>query len=233
MDDAPPPVALPAPPELMIWTSPMFPTGAFAFSHGLEWAVHSGTVADEASFSAWLDDLVAHGSLWNDLVVTALAFCAAASGDAAGLARIAELSAALQPSAERHLEAVTQGAAFVAAIDATWVTPRWNTHRAALGRDTTLPVAFAVACVARGIAIEPALQAHALGVVSNLCSTAIRLGVLGQTGAQRALMTLLPRLSLMAARAAVAGEDDLGAAAFAIDLASMHHETQPVRLFRS
>lgn len=233
MDDAAPHVALPTPPELIIWTSPMFPTGAFAFSHGLEWAVHAGTVADEASFAAWLDDLVAHGSLWNDLVVIALAFRAAASGDAAGLDHVAELSAALQPSAERHLEAVTQGAAFVAAIDATWATPRWEALRASLGPDTTLPVAFAVACAARGIAIEPALQAHALGVLSNLCSAAIRLGVLGQTGAQRTLMTLLARLGPMAARAAVAGEDDLGAAAFAIDLASMHHETQPVRLFRS
>ena len=42
---------------LLLWLSPAFPVGAFAYSHGLEWAVEAGDVADAASLSAWLSDL--------------------------------------------------------------------------------------------------------------------------------------------------------------------------------
>ena len=47
---------------LLAWTSPAFPTGSFACSHGLEWAVEAGDVRDEATLLAWIEDLLAHGS---------------------------------------------------------------------------------------------------------------------------------------------------------------------------
>jgi urease accessory protein len=31
---------------LAVWFSPMFPVGAFAYSHGLEWAHEAGDIAD-------------------------------------------------------------------------------------------------------------------------------------------------------------------------------------------
>ena len=32
--------------RLMAWLSPGFPTGAYAYSHGLEWAVAAGNIKD-------------------------------------------------------------------------------------------------------------------------------------------------------------------------------------------
>ena len=40
--------------RLMAWLSPGFPTGAYAYSHGLEWAVAAGDVADPETLLAWL-----------------------------------------------------------------------------------------------------------------------------------------------------------------------------------
>ena len=37
---------------LLIWLSPAFPVGAFAYSHGLEWAVEAGDIIDAASLRA-------------------------------------------------------------------------------------------------------------------------------------------------------------------------------------
>ncbi|MFL5054704.1 MAG: urease accessory protein UreF, partial [Microvirga sp.] len=34
---------------LMVWLSPAFPVGAFAYSHGLEWAHEAGDLTDAAS----------------------------------------------------------------------------------------------------------------------------------------------------------------------------------------
>ena len=81
---------------LLTWMSPAFPTGAFAYSHGLEWAIDSGTVRDGPGLTAWIGDLIAQGSGWNDAVLFARVW----EGDAAALN---ELALALAfPMAEKH-----------------------------------------------------------------------------------------------------------------------------------
>src|SRR5262245_5386579 len=108
---------------LLLWLSPAFPVGAFAFSHGLEWAIEQGWVADRSGLGAWLEDLFTMGSARNDIILAAAAWRAAAKGDDKGLLQTAELAVALQPSAERRLETVTQGRAFLAQAAAVWPCP--------------------------------------------------------------------------------------------------------------
>ena len=105
---------------LLIWFSPAFPVGAFAYSHGLEWAVEEGSVRDAASLRDWLADLLGHGGIRNDAILFANAWHAAVQGDAAVLAEISALALALAGSRERLLETSAQGNAFVAAARAAW-----------------------------------------------------------------------------------------------------------------
>jgi len=56
---------------------------------------------------------------------------------------------------------------------------------------------------------------------------------LGQTDCQRLLAMLEPVVAATADRALAATLDDLGSATFRADLASLRHETQYTRLFRS
>jgi urease accessory protein len=72
---------------------------------------------------------------------------------------------------------------------------------------------------------------HAL--VSNWISAGSRLVPLGQTDSQRILAALEPVVAATAKRALEASIDDLGGATFRADLASLRHETQYTRLFRS
>ncbi|NJO23611.1 MAG: urease accessory protein UreF, partial [Sphingomonadales bacterium] len=99
--------AFPAP--LLLWLSPAFPVGGFAFSHGLEWAAERGWIKDRETLAAWLADLVAHGALGNDQILLCAAWRATMQRDSAAMREAAGLALAMQPSAERHLEAVTQG----------------------------------------------------------------------------------------------------------------------------
>jgi urease accessory protein len=101
---------------LMVWLSPAFPVGGFAYSHGLEWAFETGDLTEAEGLADWLGALVEHGALRNDLILFAASWRASGEADAKALRDVAELALALANSAERRLETVTQGNAFVAAL---------------------------------------------------------------------------------------------------------------------
>lgn len=217
---------------LLIWLSPAFPVGAFAYSHGLEWAVEAGDIKDAASLRLWLEDLIAHGSLRNDAVLLAAAWRAGAeaNADAVSLADVNALALALAPSAERYLEISAQGNAFARALAAAW--PCRGLERLA-GGDIAYPVALGAAAADHGLALEATLAAFALAVESNLISAAQRLGTIGQSDAVKLSAALLPSLQDLARAAARTSLEDLGGCAFRADIASLRHETQYSRLFRS
>jgi urease accessory protein len=224
-DDA---VAFPA--ELMIWLSPAFPIGAFAYSQGLETAAERGWVTDAATLGGWLTALTRHGALRNDLILLSLIHRAP---DAAAIAALAELAAALQPSRERAGEAAMQGAAFIDTYRAAWTATEIRPTVIPANAPVTLPVAVALASRAYGFPLLSTLIAYGTSSQANLVSAAIRLGVVGQFDGQRVLAGLLTVLREACSSAITASEEDLGGAAFAADLASMLHETQITRLFRS
>lgn len=222
-----------SPLPLLVWLSPAFPVGSFAYSHALEWAVEQGDLVDAPTVQAWIDDLLAMGSGRNDAVLLAESHRAALAGDAARLAAAAELGVALQPSRERRLEATGQGNAFLQAARASWPAPALDLLAAARQGDVVYPVAVGTAAAAHGVALRPALEAFLLAFVAALVSAAVRLGPVGQTDGQRITAALLPRIREIASFADMSTLDDLGGAAFRSDIASLRHETQYTRLFRS
>jgi urease accessory protein len=217
----------------MVWLSPAFPVGAFAYSHGLEWACEVGDIRDAATLTAWLRDLLEHGSLRNDAILCACAFRAAASGDEATLVETAEYALALTGSAERRLETVTQGNAFVIAARAAWPCPTLDRLKVAVPGDVAYPVALGVTAAGHGLPLLSTLEAFGLGIVANLISAAVRLGAIGQTDGQRVTAALMPASTLLAHEAQDAGLDAIGGCALRSDIAALRHETQYSRLFRS
>jgi len=219
--------------RLMAWLSPAYPIGAFSYSSGIEWAVEAGDVTDAATLERWLAVMIADGGGFCDGVFFAHAHRAAAERDDKALRAVAELAAAFAPSRERHLETTAQGSAFLDATRAAWPTPALDRLLALWDGAVALPVAVAVASAGNGIALAPALQAYLHALTANLVSAGVRLVPLGQTNGQRVLAALEPVVGATAARALTTALDDVGGAAFRADLASMRHETQHTRLFRS
>jgi urease accessory protein len=101
------------------------------------------------------------------------------------------------------------------------------------GRAICHSAAFGAAAARAGIAIDDALVGYLQAFAANLMSAGLRLGLIGQTDGQRILATLEPLIAEAAATAMTRDPADFGAATFAVDLASMAHETQYSRLFRS
>lgn len=205
-------------PAVVAWLSPACPVGAFSFSHGLEWAVGSGAVTDAATLQAWIADLLEHGAGRGDAILLAYAQRSADVSEVAALAR------ALAPSAERALETEEMGASLASALREGWgiaVDP------------APYPVVLGQAAAVVQVPVASVLPLFLHAFAGNLVSAGIRLIPIGQTDGQKVLAALMPLCHRIAAEAETAPLDALGGCAFAVDIASMRHETQQVRLFRS
>ena len=219
--------------RLMTWLSPSFPVGAFSHSSGIEWAVEAGDIVDAASLHDWLAAMLAQGPGFCDGVFLAHAHRAASSRDDAGLREIAELAAAFAPSRERHRETSAQGRAFIDIARAAWNCDGLDQMVSCCDGATVYPIAVGVVSAAHTIPLAPTMQAFLHALTSNWISAGARLIPLGQTDSQRVLALLEPVVVSTAKRALNASLDHLGSATFRADLASMRHETQYTRLFRS
>ena len=219
--------------RLMAWLSPSYPVGAFSYSSGIEWAVESGDIKDADSLRRWLSVVIADGGAFCDAVFFVHAHRSLADANDDALRTVAELAAAFAPSKERHLETTAQGAAFIEATKAAWPTTALDRLAGVWTGPLAYPVAVGVAAAGHGIALEPALRAFLHAVTANLISAGVRLIPLGQSDGQRALAALEPVVEATAKRALTTSLDDVGSAALRADLASMLHETQYTRLFRS
>ena len=217
----------------MAWLSPAYPIGAFSYSSGIEWAVEAGDITDAATLERWLAAMIADGGGFCDAVFLAHAHRAAAAGDGAALRAVAELAAVFAPSRERQLETTGQGRAFLDTTRAAWPTPALDQLLAVWDGAVALPVAVGLASAGHGVALAPALHAYLHALTANLISAGVRLVPLGQTDGQRILAALEPVVAATAERALGVALADVGGAVFRADIASMRHETQYTRLFRS
>lgn len=205
--------------SLVQWLSPAFPTGAFAASHGMEWAVAAGEVRTADQLAGWLADVLEFGAGWQDAVLLALALRPDADhGLLAGVAR------ALAGSVERLGETLDQGAAFARTV--AGMTGRELGTR-------PLPVAVGEAALVLDLPVADVVGLYLHGFAGNLVSVAVRFVPLGQTEGQTVLAGLHTLITALAGRAVGAGLDDLASSAFRADLAAMRHETMDVRIYRT
>ncbi|MFK0162182.1 urease accessory protein UreF [Rhizobium sp. NPDC090279] len=212
--------------RLMAWLSPAFPVGSFAYSGGLERAVHDALVRDSIDLGDWIASLIQHGPVWNDAVLLSEAHREGA--DMARLSAVAELAEALAGSKERHNETMLLGDAFLSAASA-WPHEVFSMLPARMA----YPVAVGAVASAHGISAEETSAAFLHALASQMVSAGIRLGVSGQKDGVAILARLEQLFAAVARRAAQSSLDDLGSASVQADIASLRHETQGTRLFRS
>ncbi len=203
------------------WLSPAYPVGGFAYSHGLEWAIECGSVTDASDTQEWIADVIQHGSGRNDCVFLASAYSAKTGED---LTAADQTARAFCASSERLLETRLLGEAFCGVTADVWAMEI---------ESLTYPVAVGYAAQRQGLPLPLTAQMFLHASMSNLVACATRLVPLGQTEGQRMIRDLTPICQKVARTALDAGLDDLGSTTFLSDIASMKHETQYSRMFRT
>jgi len=236
MSDELSPLPMPALLRLQSWLSPAFPIGAYSYSHAVEWAVEATYINDRKSLVDWLEADLCFGSGRNEAIFFHQGWKCAMKDDHAKLFEIAELAAAFRGTSEFALEASQQGTACLNTLRQVWPDRllEWLTETLRLHHiPPALSVVLGVAFAKQGVPAYLALPAFLQSYISNLVTAGIRLIPLGQTDGQLAIAELEPPVLEASKEAKENTLEDLGSAAFMVDLASMAHETQYTRLFRS
>ena len=222
--------------RLQSWLSPAFPTGSYSYSHGLEWAVDAGHVHDRKSLVGWLDADLCHGSGRNEAILFTETWHCTVNQDSSRLLEIAELAAASRATSELALESSQPARACLTNLRLVWPDQALDSLERTLHArqlSPALAVVLATRAARSGIPLPLALPAFLQSYIANWVTAGVRLIPLGQTDGQLAIAELENSVLAASAQANGAHMNDLGSAALMIDLASMAHETQYTRLFRS
>jgi urease accessory protein len=219
--------------QLMWLASPALPVGGFSYSEGLESAVESGAITNEAQARAWLLDQLHLSLARSDIAVAAKAFGAWQRGDAAS---IAELNAWVTTTREtRELRAQTEqmGRSLLEWLKNRGVVDDRLAQLAALTPTPTWPIAFALAMAQTGAPLRESLLAFAFGWAENMVQAAIKCVPLGQSAGQRMLAALAAEIPACVDHAIALADSERQAFTPMLAIRSAQHETQYSRLFRS
>src|SRR5262249_42389859 len=173
--------------RLQSWFSPAFPTGAYSYSHGLEWAVEVGYINDRESLVDWLDADLCYGSGRNEAIFFSGAWRCAMEDDRATLLEIAELAAAFRGTSEFALESSQQAAASLATLRQVWTDSLldWLSEKLRQHRiQPALAVVLGIRSATQAIPASIALPAYVQSYLANLVTAGVRLVPLGQTDGQ-------------------------------------------------
>lgn len=218
---------------LMRLASPQLPIGGYSYSQGLEMAVEREVVSDPQTAQRWIaDQLLLNLARFEAPLL--LAHCnAAAVGDWQALAALAEQHRASRETRELQQESRQMGYSLKQLLEG--LPELDDDARAFLSNVSEPGLALMWALAARAWAIQPAdaLAAWLWGWLENQLAVLMKTLPLGQQAAQRLTSQLLPLLQQAQQQAEHHTPEHWGSAAFGLALASMAHERQYSRLFRS
>ena len=233
MRDRPVPVSASALLQLMWLASPALPVGGFSYSEGLEAAVESGRVTNEAEAATWLRDQLHLSLARSDLAVCAKAFKAWQRDDLVHIIELNDWVTTTRETAEFRQQTQQMGRSLV-----EWLRNRAGTDARvdalkALAPAPTWPVAFALAALQTGAPLREALLSFGFGWAENMVQAALKAVPLGQSAGQRVLASLVVDLPAAVDRAAGLRDSERQAFTPMLAILSAQHEAQYSRLFRS
>jgi len=216
--------------RLLQLCSGTLPIGGFTYSQGIEWAVECDWITDQTSLTDWLTDLIDTSLAQLEIPLLARLYRACEQDDQAVLGYWSDWLLASRESRELRDEERNRGRALASLL------VDLDIPRAAEWRNTLAgcqSAGFALVAHAWQIPLTQTAQGFAWAWLENLALSGVKLIPLGQTAGQRILRDLSDAASHAVLRGLELPDDDMGASAPALAIASSRHETQYTRLFRS
>ena len=218
---------------LLRLASPQLPIGGYSYSQGLEMAVEQGRVHDPVSAARWINDQLLL-NLARFEAPLLLAHClAGAQEDWGTLQHFCDQHRASRETRELHQESRQMGYSLQQLLTGLPELDEPARHFLVQQREPHLALGWALAARAWGISPQDALAAWLWSWLENQLAVLMKTLPLGQQAAQRMTSELSPSLQLAQLHASNLDLSHMGSAAFGLSLASMAHERQYSRLFRS
>jgi urease accessory protein len=211
--------------------SPALPVGAYSYSEGLEMLIEDGTITNVENLQDWLKSELLYGSIRLDAAIMLRGFYAVKSGDIQALKRWNLWLSAARDTEELRAASWQMGRSLMQLLGKLEpdILPVVN----AVGYPSNYAIAFAIACAHWDINIQACLLAYLHSWANNLITAGIKIIPLGQTAGQELLLSLQSLLTTTVGEILTMTDDDLGCCNWGLSLASMQHEIQYTRLFRS
>jgi urease accessory protein len=214
----------------------LYPTGAYAHSHGLEGMVELGWVTDAASLENYLAESVLPQLIHAELPWVLLAHDAAARTDVRALLDLDQDCQAQRATRELRDASARLGGQrlrLAAVLTGHACLQQLVTELEAGSFTGQAPVVAGAVAACAGAGAQAAATAHAYQAVSGQLGASMKLMRLGQQAVQQIMTRLLPRLATASAEAAQVEREQIGWFAPVCDIASARHESAYTRLFIS
>lgn len=222
--------------DLMTYLSPSFPVGSYVYSHGIEFAVEDKHIQNEYELCVWIKAALSQGTGRIDGVLFRITWQAIQDQNFDKLRWAIERADIMRSTSEMVLESGSQGDAFLKTIQEVKNSKKIQhvmDFICKIDRKPTYAIAVAIVLAIANVPLRSALLAYFHSFASNLVSAGIRLIPLGQAAGQRCIESLKFNVHSSTEAALFDDFEQMGTATPIIDIASMNHETQYTRLFRS
>ncbi|MEK7736418.1 MAG: urease accessory UreF family protein, partial [Pseudomonadota bacterium] len=166
--------------RLLQLASPAMPVGAYTYSQGLEWAVESGTVRDEASALAWIADQLE----WNlgrfEAPLLARLIAAWQAEDGAMAETLNDEFLASRETAELRAETLQMGYSLLRLLAELRDFPQTRIDALRVAPAPTFPYVWSCVAATWEIPAAAALSAYCWSWAENQTMAAIKAVPLGQ-----------------------------------------------------
>src|SRR4028118_336791 len=215
------------------------PVGSYSYSEGIESLVEIGAIDSEITLRNWLENSLQFGAVRVEAAVVVRALRAAQKGDVTALSYWNAWATAAKETEELRLQSWQMGRTLVRLLldlrspVSSVLTTIVKDLVECGGNPCNFAIGFGIAAASWQIEEEAAVLGYLSSWAANLASAGVKLIPLGQTAGQQLLLDLRSQISCTAREVLQLEDDDLGSCSWGLGLASMTHETQYTRLFRS
>ncbi|BAY64311.1 urease accessory protein UreF [Calothrix brevissima NIES-22] len=212
-------------------TSPALPVGAYSYSEGLETLVEQGIIVNQQNLQGWLTSQLRYGAIRIEAAVMIRAYKSVKIGDLEALAYWNRWLSAARETEELRTSSWQMGRSLIQLLGK--LQPEILSITNNIGDRCNYAIAFGIAAAHWQIDIKAALLGYLHSWASNLITAGVKIIPLGQTAGQMLLLDLQELLSVVGVEILALEDDELACCTWGLSLASMQHETQYTRLFRS
>lgn len=217
--------------SLLQLSSSSLPIGAYSYSEGLETLVEDGTIVSQQNLKHWLEQELKYGAIRVEAAVMVRAYQAAKLENIAALNYWNHWLSAARETEELRQQSWQMGRSLVRLL--LELQPQLAALLNDVGNPCNLAIAFGIAATHWNIAPSHAVLSYLHSWTTNLITAGVKLIPLGQTAGQKLLLELRLTLSFTTEEILALEDDDLSSCSWGLALASMAHEIQYTRLFRS
>ncbi len=219
--------------RLLQLASPALPVGAYSYSEGLEFLVHNGRVFDRGSLQHWLVQELCYGSVRLEAAVMVRSYRARGQGNWEAVCAWNRWLSAARETEELRSQSWQMGRSLLRLLVDLQPETTGGLPARLQEEGCNFAIAFGMVAADWQINLREAVLGYLHSWSTNLINAGIKLIPLGQTAGQQLLLELNPVLEQMTQEVLNIQDEDLGTCGWGLALASMAHETQYSRLFRS